>query len=507
LENNASSYLWSIPAGASIVSGNTSNTVSIQLGDASGSITVTPQNQCGSATSPASLNINVKTVPTESVSIIGDFTPCATQTAEAYQASSVAAGVSYVWTSSIGNLNSSGANASLDFSSATATSGNLKVQLSNECGLGNSDTEPIQIVNALVPSVQLSSDKAGDKFCIGEATVTLTATATNGGNSPTYVFALNGTPLVTSNNIVSLTPTELGSGATVLVEMVSNESCLANPSNNMASSTLELKGIKGPKPTLATNIDKVCEYDQTGILITTSGLGDLPVSYQWLKDGNLIPTANSNSLQLTQVSQSGRYSVRMDDGVCSAYTSIASPFLTIMPRPLIETLPKVEADISADGKTLVYLSSKVTPASSLLNWTGEGIVSDKDKNTITLALSKEAVYSYTITATDTNCSSSQTVEVVAKLPLKIPNAFTPNGDGLNDTWTFVGLVDYAYLKVTIFNRWGSIVFKKEGEQVSPWDGSTNQGVKLETGTYYYLLEVRKYNGDRLTLDGHVTILQ
>ena len=132
---------------------------------------------------------------------------------------------------------------------------------------------------------------------------------------------------------------------------------------------------------------------------------------------------------------------------------------------------------------------------------------DKDKNTLTLALSKEAVYQYTITATDNNCSSVQRVEVVAKLPLKIPNAFTPNGDGLNDTWTFVGLVDYAYLKVTVFNRWGGIVFRKEGEQVPPWDGSTNQGGMLETGTYYYFLEVRKNNGQNITLDGSVTILQ
>jgi gliding motility-associated-like protein len=71
-------------------------------------------------------------------------------------------------------------------------------------------------------------------------------------------------------------------------------------------------------------------------------------------------------------------------------------------------------------------------------------------------------------------------------PLFIPNAFTPNGDGVHDLWEISGLERFSNLSVEIFNRWGQIVYKSTGTY-KPWDGTKN-GVMLPVSTYYYVID-------------------
>jgi gliding motility-associated-like protein len=68
--------------------------------------------------------------------------------------------------------------------------------------------------------------------------------------------------------------------------------------------------------------------------------------------------------------------------------------------------------------------------------------------------------------------------------LNIPNAFSPNGDGVNDTWNISGLEDDPSATIKVFNRYGLIVFSTTGKNPS-WDG-TNGGA-LPVGVYYYVI--------------------
>lgn len=88
--------------------------------------------------------------------------------------------------------------------------------------------------------------------------------------------------------------------------------------------------------------------------------------------------------------------------------------------------------------------------------------------------------------------------------LTIPNVFTPNGDGYNDLFIPENnyLMDYS---VTIFNRWGSIVF--EGNHEHFWDG-TNKGQLCPDGVYYYvLLTSNRSKTERKEYSGSITILR
>ena len=64
-----------------------------------------------------------------------------------------------------------------------------------------------------------------------------------------------------------------------------------------------------------------------------------------------------------------------------------------------------------------------------------------------------------------------------------PNVMTPNGDGLNDTFTINGLELYANSKVEVYDRWGNVVYSNE-DYKNDWNGDD-----LPEGTYYYILEV------------------
>ncbi len=72
-----------------------------------------------------------------------------------------------------------------------------------------------------------------------------------------------------------------------------------------------------------------------------------------------------------------------------------------------------------------------------------------------------------------------------KRPL-IPNAFSPNGDGVNDTWVIDNLAKYPNAMVTIYNRYGVMLFNTVG-YTKPWNGTFN-GKPVPVGTYYYVIE-------------------
>ena len=91
--------------------------------------------------------------------------------------------------------------------------------------------------------------------------------------------------------------------------------------------------------------------------------------------------------------------------------------------------------------------------------------------------------------------------------LTIPDAFSPNDDGLNDTWIIPGLDQYPNFELEIYDRWGNIVYHYENKNVSIptwWDGTSNgrmnfqEGESLPAGTYFYLLKYNKGNLQPIT---------
>jgi len=115
-----------------------------------------------------------------------------------------------------------------------------------------------------------------------------------------------------------------------------------------------------------------------------------------------------------------------------------------------------------------------------------------------------AAGTYSVRVVDTlGCTSADTVVISpgSCFAGKIPNTFTPNGDGINDTWKIAVLASYPQCLVMIYNRWGQEVYKSTGYAI-PWDGKLN-GKNLPGGTYYYMIEL---TSNAPPVSGFVTII-
>jgi gliding motility-associated-like protein len=83
--------------------------------------------------------------------------------------------------------------------------------------------------------------------------------------------------------------------------------------------------------------------------------------------------------------------------------------------------------------------------------------------------------------------------------LFIPSVFTPNADGINDTWQIDGIELYENPTIRVFDRWGQMIFESLDQDYVPWDGVSQISNKnQEIATYYYVINLnidnKKYNG-------------
>ncbi|NLR62082.1 T9SS type B sorting domain-containing protein [Chitinophaga polysaccharea] len=97
--------------------------------------------------------------------------------------------------------------------------------------------------------------------------------------------------------------------------------------------------------------------------------------------------------------------------------------------------------------------------------------------------------------------NNQSTHQLLVLPLHIPNAITPNGDGINDVFVVSGLEQYPENELTILNRWGNHVFEQKG-YTQNWSGKG-----LNEGTYFYLLRVKDGTGRWQEFKGYITLLK
>ena len=98
-----------------------------------------------------------------------------------------------------------------------------------------------------------------------------------------------------------------------------------------------------------------------------------------------------------------------------------------------------------------------------------------------------------------------TIKVFDDTRLTVPNAFSPNNDGINDVFRISaqGYFRLSYLK--IYNRWGQLVFESHDLNLG-WNGRRN-GTDLPTGVYYWVLSGIDVNNAPLTRNGSITLLR
>ena len=153
-----------------------------------------------------------------------------------------------------------------------------------------------------------------------------------------------------------------------------------------------------------------------------------------------------------------------------------------------------------------FINKSVEAISYEWYYDGQLISTDKD---ISKTFPEEGEYCLTLVVTNIcnrKDSSTQCCWVYAKGKLIIPNAFTPNGDGINDGFKPLLSTSYTTYSIVIMNRWGQEVFNADSPN-KIWDGSFN-GVEEEMGVYYYLIKIKYGDGEAEEMyKGDITLIR
>lgn len=109
---------------------------------------------------------------------------------------------------------------------------------------------------------------------------------------------------------------------------------------------------------------------------------------------------------------------------------------------------------------------------------------------------------YKLTVTNENgCSATDEITIEVINEVFVPNAFSPNNDGLNDVWEIFNIEIFPRCKISVYNRWGTAVFESEAYEV-PWDGYF-QGKVLPSGSYAYIIHL---DPDQKPMTGTVMVM-
>lgn len=328
------------------------------------------------------------------------------------------------------------------------------------------------------------------KVCMPEGTAAFTNTTTLKGNqSMTYAWnfgeaggaSSDKDPVYHYQNFgpvtVSLTATSAAGCANTAVQSFNN--FYAQP---VASFTVT-------PDTLCQGMDNVFKDQSTD---ATSSIS----TWAW-QFGDGASSAERNPQK--KYTQPGEYGVQLV--VENAAGCVSAPYnskVIVYLQPVIDAGPSF---VVPQG-TLVQFRPVANDSVNLqFRWTPAGDFPNPNVFAPQLIAMKDAEYTLTAIGKH-NCMASDKLTVKVLKPVTPPTAFSPNGDGINDTWIIKNLDEYPDATVEVFNRYGAKVFSSKGYS-TPWDGAGKGGI-LPVGTYYYVIKLK--NGFQ-PLTGYVAILK
>lgn len=191
----------------------------------------------------------------------------------------------------------------------------------------------------------------------------------------------------------------------------------------------------------------------------------------------------------------------------------ASQEVTVLETTPIAEISSLEVQAYSNGPIQLQSTSTagLFPITSW-NWSfGDGNFSDLE-NPIQ-SYTQAGNYTITLVVTDEfGCTDTASYVIVfdPDFVFYIPNSFTPDGDGINQTFlpVFSGGIDAANYQLLIFNRWGEIIFESQDPAIG-WDASFSpNGNPCQAGTYTYMVSFKiPALNEQKTISGHVNLIR
>ena len=205
----------------------------------------------------------------------------------------------------------------------------------------------------------------------------------------------------------------------------------------------------------------------------------------------------------------GVYSISIEiTSPIGCYTSAEFPaWITVEPSPeaAFDCSPE---ELSSFNQT-VRLIDRSTGAASWQWNIGDGAVLFDQNPTYTIQDTGETSIQL-IVVHPSGCpdTAMKIIDVVPVVTFYMPNAFSPNGDGKNDDFHGVGVVEgMTNFKMSIWNRWGEMIFYTEDPSAG-WNGrKMNTGPEAPMGVYVYQVDFIGPRGNQESLKGYSTLIR
>ncbi len=260
-----------------------------------------------------------------------------------------------------------------------------------------------------------------------------------------------------------------------------------NGCTNTSQTTLNVL----PPPTATVNISSTSICESASVQLQAGG----GTSYKWFPAEGLSNPNIANPLATPK--KSTTYTVTVSNGACSATQTST---LNVIKNPVANAGPDQKI---FKGKS-VTLNGKIEGSKGDVQyfWTPADYLDDPTK--LNPVATPPADITYTLHVTSlTGCQPNSDQVFIKVYPeIIIPNSFTPNNDGVNDTWDIPAAAAFPNMQLKVINRYGQVVYQNNG-LFKAWDGKYN-GKELPAAPYYYTLY---FNEDFKTYSGWVMLIR
>jgi gliding motility-associated-like protein len=250
----------------------------------------------------------------------------------------------------------------------------------------------------------------------------------------------------------------------------------------------------------ATPAKSVCL--KQSIELSTSPQGN-KYSYNWSGPAGFSSILQSPFIRNGYPVNEGIYSVTVTDNTTGCSGSDTT-YITVGTDSLSLTDVTPSQTIKFGTSIQLYSANAV-----MYTWTpNDGTLNNPNINNP--IATPTVMTTYTVMAVGNNgCidTASVTIDVAHDDDIFIPSGFTPNGDGLNDVFRVSNSSFFRLVQMSVFNRWGELVYHTEtGNNSTGWDG-TFKGKIAETGSYNYLIILSKSDGKKQSYKGDLTLIR
>jgi gliding motility-associated-like protein len=232
-----------------------------------------------------------------------------------------------------------------------------------------------------------------------------------------------------------------------------------------------------------------------------------PLNFLWKLNNDSVGINNSKYTTDSIATGDSVFCIISNNDGCAGADTSNIITVTVKPIPALTTPPAVTIQFGSSAVLNIPVEDNI----SSYYWSPNYYLSAMDVASPAASPHRSTTYYLTVISATDGCPATDSIVVEVISKIKIPNAFTPNGDGKNDVFYVMGGLPGDIIKdFTVFDRWGAKVFQLQNGIPNytnyGWDG-TIKGSSAPIGSYVYIVTIRSLSGEEVVYKGTIILIR